>query len=32
MTDGLLIALGVFLMLLGLAGCLLPALPGPPLA
>lgn len=32
MTDGLLIALGVLLMLLGLAGCLLPALPGPPLA
>ena len=32
MTDGLLIVLGVILMLLGVAGCLLPALPGPPLA
>ena len=32
MTDSLLIALCMLLMVLGLAGCLLPVLPGPPLA
>jgi uncharacterized protein YqgC (DUF456 family) len=32
MSDGFLIAAAAVLLLLGFAGCLLPALPGPPLA
>ena len=32
MTDALLIMIGVLCLLAGMAGCLLPVLPGPPLA
>jgi uncharacterized protein len=31
MTDYLLLALGIILMILGIIGCLVPVLPGPPL-
>jgi uncharacterized protein len=32
MTDYLLLALGIILMILGIIGCLVPVLPGPPLS
>lgn len=32
MTDYLLVALGIIMMILGIIGCLVPVLPGPPLS